>query len=45
MAIHMHSLDKAELTFSLHKAKQVSDNQGKLYYNKIILIKPRKKIK
>lgn len=41
MVIRMHNLDKAELRYSLQKAKQASDYQGKLFYNKIILMNKR----
>lgn len=42
MAIHIHNLDKTELRSSLQKAKQISDNQGKLCFNKIILMETGK---
>lgn len=45
MAILTHNLEKAELRSSLRKAKQVSDNQGKLCYSEIILMEPRRKTK
>lgn len=39
----MYNLDKAELRASLQKAKQVSDYQDKLCYNKIILMEQERK--
>ena len=45
VAIHIHHLDKREFRSSLQKAKQVSDNQRKLRYNKIILMEPGKENK
>lgn len=34
MATHVYNLDKTELKSFAQKAKQVSDNQGKMCYNK-----------
>lgn len=45
VAIHIHSLDKREFRSSLQKGKQVSDNQRKLCYNRIILMELRKEKK
>lgn len=45
VAIHIHNLDKREFRSSLQKAKQASDNQRKLCYNKIILMEPGKEKK
>lgn len=45
VAIHIHNLDKGEFRSSLQKAKQISDNQRKLCYNKIILMEPGKEKK
>ena len=45
VAIHIHSLDKREFRSSLQKVKQVSDNQRKLCYNRIILMELRKEKK